>query len=398
MDCTPIPLSMIHQHWQRLNFKIQTEVMDDELSVDIELEAIKRRFEASDHAGRVMIKAKARELAFPDTTSMCPPPDTIITKGAPKKDKKGKVDYSTKRDKSFWEHVDDKFDSPDGSSSGCFAQSRKRPTPPQSRSGTPTNPHSSGSTPTLSTCPAPNPSESKKRTQADSATTIPTPPLHKKPTPTPIVTEAAATTVSTALILTPTLTLTPAPHPKPTPMDAAHIDVFNTYIIGMPEYMRSYVQKIVNVVGDGNCGFRCIAAFLGRGEEAWQSVRTDLMEELNQYNDFYTRLYGGIGKVTFLMRALLRAHHGHNVEDNWMTTPDMGYLISNKYKVVLTCWSPNCCYTIFPFNVAPFRTARQFNILLVPEHKHFVQVNCLLFRFNVVIPKHYITFCFLLSF
>lgn len=154
MDCSPIPLRLIHKHWLRLNFKVPCEddLPNDELNLTMEFEAIQRRFDASDHAGKIMLKAKARELAFPDTTSMCPPPEKIITKGAPKKAKKTSHAFSTKRAKSYWEHVDDKLDSQEDTSS--FAQSRKRPTPTHSKSSTGTPPIPK------SKCPAPSPSSS----------------------------------------------------------------------------------------------------------------------------------------------------------------------------------------------------------------------------------------------
>ncbi|KAH1254321.1 hypothetical protein GmHk_04G010785 [Glycine max] len=66
---------------------------------------IYKRFEELDVCGKVTFKSKIREFAFPDETSMCPPPTKVKTKGAPKKVMK-RSKRLTKRDPSYWEYVD----------------------------------------------------------------------------------------------------------------------------------------------------------------------------------------------------------------------------------------------------------------------------------------------------
>ena len=42
------------------------------------------RFNEVDMAGKINIKAKLREIAYPDKTSLCPPKEKVKTKGAQK--------------------------------------------------------------------------------------------------------------------------------------------------------------------------------------------------------------------------------------------------------------------------------------------------------------------------
>jgi hypothetical protein len=55
------------------------------------------------------------------------------------------------------------------------------------------------------------------------------------------------------------------------------------YISQIPNLMRPYIEDIVNVRGDGNCGFRVIARHLGMDEEDHVLVRQALIHELRNH-------------------------------------------------------------------------------------------------------------------
>ena len=75
------------------------------MSIKEEIDRIYKRFEELDVCGKVTFKSKLREFAFPDETSMFPPPPKVKMKGASKKVMK-RSERSTKRDPSYWEYVD----------------------------------------------------------------------------------------------------------------------------------------------------------------------------------------------------------------------------------------------------------------------------------------------------
>jgi len=50
-----------------------------------------------------------------------------------------------------------------------------------------------------------------------------------------------------------------------------------------PIFQPYIVDVVVDVVADGHCGYRCITALLGMGEESWPLIRHDLYKELSQW-------------------------------------------------------------------------------------------------------------------
>nr|XP_004506520.1 uncharacterized protein LOC101493240 [Cicer arietinum] len=98
-----IPLDAIHGWWSKLTFHVDASSQPSELSVKHEIDVIVKKFEELDVPGKISLKGKLREIAYPSTTSMFPPVAKVKTKGAPKKDKSkvSKRDKSTKRDPSW---------------------------------------------------------------------------------------------------------------------------------------------------------------------------------------------------------------------------------------------------------------------------------------------------------
>ncbi|KAJ1439532.1 PKS-NRPS hybrid synthetase [Sesbania bispinosa] len=100
-----LPITEVHTHWMKLTFNDGgIDGPSCGLSIQPECDEVLRRFEELDLSGKVVLKSKMREVAFPETTTMCSPPDKVKTKGGVKGKFKSK--YSTKRDPSFFEHVD----------------------------------------------------------------------------------------------------------------------------------------------------------------------------------------------------------------------------------------------------------------------------------------------------
>ena len=56
--------------------------------------------------------------------------------------------------------------------------------------------------------------------------------------------------------------------------------------------LHTYITQVQDVRPDGNCGFRAIAVCLGFIEDAWPTVRYNLMEELNMYKTEYIDMFG----------------------------------------------------------------------------------------------------------
>ena len=49
-------------------------------------------------------------------------------------------------------------------------------------------------------------------------------------------------------------------------------------------FMHDFIDKIVEVKGDGNCGYRSVADLLGMGQDSWSVVRNHLLKELVKFS------------------------------------------------------------------------------------------------------------------
>jgi len=101
-----IPLNEVHVMWTRLSFpNLSSSQSSSELSMRQEIDVILDRFDKVDIGGKITIKGKLREIAYPDMTSLCPQLEKVKTKGS-QKSKQNRLENSTKRDPSYFEHVD----------------------------------------------------------------------------------------------------------------------------------------------------------------------------------------------------------------------------------------------------------------------------------------------------
>ena len=204
-----IPLDAVHMYWRRLNFSDQG-LCEAEVSIKEEIDRIHKRFEELDVCGKVTFKSKLREFAFPDETSMCPPPTKVKMKGVPKKVMK-RSERSTKRDPSYWEYVD----------AYHSVQNNNTSVRPSASSFEP---------------------------------------------------------------------------PKPARM-IPMLDQF-------PPFMHGFIEDVVDVKADGNCGYRSVSALLGMGEECWAMMRNELIKELGKWSQDYIKIFGGTERYEQLRLSL----------------------------------------------------------------------------------------------
>ncbi|XP_022027111.1 uncharacterized protein LOC110928405 [Helianthus annuus] len=140
----------------------------------------------------------------------------------------------------------------------------------------------------------------------------------------------------------------------------------------IPKIFHPYVIHIEDVVGDGNCGFRAIAACLGYGEDQWLYVKEQLLHELlDAYIGNETVLTSGINEVNLsLLFSQSPAPRQH-----WMVMPETGILIANKFGVVLNCLSNEGCITCFSIWKGPEHFQHHKTITIAHVYgNHYVMV------------------------
>jgi len=130
------------------------------------------------------------------------------------------------------------------------------------------------------------------------------------------------------------------------------------YISQVPNIMRPFVEDIVNVKGDGNCGFWVVARYLGMDEEDHVLVRQSLVHELRNHKSDYMPLYDTEDRYNKILNGLHppKSRSGIASVDKWLTTPDMGHITATCYNrpvVLLTLPEKGICETYFPIRSAP---------------------------------------------
>ena len=98
--------------------------------------------------------------------------------------------------------------------------------------------------------------------------------------------------------------------------------------------MRPYIEGIVDVIGDGHCGFRAIAEFVGLTEESHVMVRRALIKELKEHRNKYIEIYASEHRYNYILDGLHPPKNASSFAppDKWLTLPDMGYIVETCYN------------------------------------------------------------------
>ena len=72
-------------------------------------------------------------------------------------------------------------------------------------------------------------------------------------------------------------------------------------------FMHDFIDKIVDVKGDGNCGYRSVAGLLGMSQDSWSMVRNYLLKELVNFSEDYIKFFEFL---VYCFHYVLDAHLG----------------------------------------------------------------------------------------
>jgi len=122
--------------------------------------------------------------------------------------------------------------------------------------------------------------------------------------------------------------------------------------------MRPYIENIVNVKMDGNCGFHVIARHMGMDEENHILVRSALIPKLKTNKRDYLPIFGSEEPFQYIMNDLRPPTNSGGIAylDKWLTLPDMRHIVVICYNsvVVQVVFPERGIYeTFFPFRGAP---------------------------------------------
>ena len=173
------------------------------------------------------------------------------------------------------------------------------------------------------------------------------------------------------------------------------------FLYQFPVGYHPYILDVVDVKADSHCGHCVVAAELGMGEESWAIVQMNLLKQLSEWRQEYVELFGGDERYEYLKKSLIVDHMSmvrttntlfpvicissfnfvpqlylQAETDKWMTIPDMGYAIANRYNVILVSLSMVQSLSIFPLRTQPPTNFCHHQIIAIGHvhENHFVQV------------------------
>ncbi|XP_073222592.1 uncharacterized protein [Cicer arietinum] len=359
-----IPLDSIHVFWRKLS--LENEFVDEESLSDYdfleELEAMKAYMKKHDIASQRIFRANVREVVFPHTTSILAPLEKVRTKGSSKK----KKEFDTPRDPSYWEYVD------------ASQESAKQPSQRSARQ------------------PSQSSQYSAKQPFYTHFPTLIHPYIEEI---IDVVADGNCGFRAIAALLGWTEESWPLVRTQLDKEIHLHQDLYANVFDDSVESVRSslnisglgaqgqdkwmcftprdpsYWEYIIDVVADGNCGLRAIAALLGWTEESWPLVRTQLDKEIRLHQDLYANVFDD--SVESVRNSLNISGLGAQGQDKWMCLPDLGYVIATRYNIILVSLSRNLNMTFFPLNKTPPSKERLLAIGFVNEN-HWIKLksNC----------------------
>ncbi|KAL5127506.1 Protein FAR1-RELATED SEQUENCE 5 [Glycine soja] len=130
-------------------------------------------------------------------------------------------------------------------------------------------------------------------------------------------------------------------------------------------FMHDFIDKIVDVKADGNCGYRSVAGLLGMGQDSWSVVRNHLLKELAKFSEDYIKLFGGTERFEELRMSLLVDGLTKVTTDKWMDITDMGHVIASRYNVIVVSLSKQQSTTLFPLRSQPLANSSLGHIICI---------------------------------
>ncbi|POW04678.1 hypothetical protein PSTT_10221 [Puccinia striiformis] len=117
----------------------------------------------------------------------------------------------------------------------------------------------------------------------------------------------------------------------------------------VPVVFKGFVPDIFNPLGDGNCGFRCLARALESPDNRWFWVWQEMVEEVEANPPFYSKLQGGEASIKKIISGLNIAKiKGKIPLSKWLNKLDHGQVIANTYQRPIVFISMESSATFIP--------------------------------------------------
>ena len=143
-----------------------------------------------------------------------------------------------------------------------------------------------------------------------------------------------------------------------------------------------YIAKWKDVIGDGNCGFRCVADFFLGTQDKWFDARETIVNEVAAHPMLYERIYG-LGRIPFEIFRIRWDGGGAVDERHWMVTFQDLFPIATWFNARVICLGIGLvptsyypCITVLPLRARNTVRAptREFVIATIGA-SHFIRLD-----------------------
>ncbi|KAK9166942.1 hypothetical protein Scep_002133 [Stephania cephalantha] len=139
-----------------------------------------------------------------------------------------------------------------------------------------------------------------------------------------------------------------------------------------------HVEAIIDMVSDGNCGYRCIASGLRLADvDGWRIVRRRMYDEIIGYEDLWREVLRSSFETVKNAVHCPEKQEGASFKE-WLTLPDMGLLVSTAFNVILVNLSHGSASTFLPLRSTPPSSLHNRLIIAMANERniHWVMCGC----------------------
>lgn len=158
-----------------------------------------------------------------------------------------------------------------------------------------------------------------------------------------------------------------------------NIDDF-LYVDHFPKFMLPFLEGWLDPIGDGNCGFRCVADFFLGDQEQWMLARTMVANEVAAHPNLYSQIYAD--QLENEVRRI-RWTGGRCTSEHWMVVFQDLFPIANLFNTAIMLFGAGVdgigvypCITVLPWSAPSTATGpyREFALLTVANY-HYVRLD-----------------------
>ncbi|POV94895.1 hypothetical protein PSTT_16587 [Puccinia striiformis] len=138
------------------------------------------------------------------------------------------------------------------------------------------------------------------------------------------------------------------------------------YLCQIPDHLHPFIRQVFNPIGDGNCGFCCVAKALGYEDDGWFRVRQEMVKEIVGNKELYMKLQGGEQELKRIVEGLQVKSKKTKIDPSkWLNKMAHGQVLANVYTRPVVFLSLVACNTFLPLKTGPHESSNTAPLYLI---------------------------------